>query len=367
MGWAVSYQLVRAEPLSDDERAAVAAHAARFARHPWPIEPYAPTVGDGAVVVAGVTKMPWSTTTPAWGWLLAALTELRTLIAGARCEVSDDHEAISWSEASQRYAVPPITIAPSRAPRPRGPRTPRPPGAPGGARIRCVRVEPHQRHSHVVIRDEDVLRFELRGTRARLDAGLFVRTAIAASIDHAAARLLAADGDELEVVERARWSGFELATEVSARLAMMEIVARTVTPCDGFPVARLAVGALGADGAVALAPVDGWPRYPRGTFVLAVRPTAAGIAVDCDGRDERLLLQRDLAIDFIVFTGGGAELARASVVGGLADHHVVEIPLAPTGQAEVRRFDVRVTGAVVQTASVGRWQLVRARAAATQR
>lgn len=363
MGWSVSYRLVRAAPLTEVERAVVAAHAARLAEHPWPIEPYAPRAGsDGETVVSGVTKMPWSTTAPSWTWLLAALTELRALLVDARCEVTDDHDAVTWDDGRGCYTVPPITLPSPRAARPRSSRAPRAASAPRPRTWRCVRVEAHQPGSNVIVRDEDVVRFELRDRQARLQAGMFVRTAIASQIDHAVARLHAADGRELEVIDRGRWSGVELATSTVEHLATMTLEARTVTACEGFPVVRLAAQATAAPGEVALTRIEGWPRHPRVAVALRVHRIDAGLAVDCDGRDERILLQRDLTIDFIAFTAGGAELARATVTGGLADHHQVEIPLTPAEQAEVRRFDVRVTGTLVQTARLGRWQLVAGRA-----
>ena len=66
---------------------------------------------------------------------------------------------------------------------------------------------------------------------------------------------------------------------------------------------------------------------------------AAGIAVDCDGRDERLLLQRDLAIDFIVFTGGDP-LLRRDIVPLVRHAHDsgLEVAVSTTGDRLTREF-----------------------------
>ena len=313
-------------------------------------------------MVRGVTKLPWSTTAPSWTWLLAAVTELRTLIAGATCEVGDDHDAIAWSEAAGCYTVAPITIAGGGDGAPRSTRARAPRRPPGTIRFACTRLERHQRNGNVVVRDEDVPRFEL-GAQARFEAALWVRTAIAARIEQATLRLLAADGAVLQAAARATWHGFDVAPATVAQLAMIEVAAETVTPCEGHPVARLACGAVGPDGAIALTRVEGPARYPCAAVAVRMSRTddPPALTIDHDGGDERLLVQRDLTIDFIVFAASGAELARASVVGSLADRHAVTIPITAERLAEVRRLDVRVTGTLIQAARVGRWQLARAR------
>lgn len=108
MGWAVSYQLNRQAPLSEDERALLIDHVGKHNRPKRYYEPYdlqlAEAPRSDQALAWGFTKLHFDRFERDLERLCVALTELRGLFEGTTCFVCCDFGTVLWDEASGAYS-----------------------------------------------------------------------------------------------------------------------------------------------------------------------------------------------------------------------------------------------------------------------
>lgn len=360
MGWSISYELRRGEPLRDAERDALRAHVKKYARIKWEVEPYAlqfPEQGD--VVARGITKMPWKTSHRNWTSLLKALTELRSLVDGATCEVADDNDVVEWDAGKKKYTLgggAPSDIddlesdewKPSK-----------------GARwFTLERIEKSDPHGNVFIDKKNEPRFEILDTNQEALVSMItdVRTAVATTIDRASLHLLDRDGQLLQTADIRYGSRIRLEPGVAEKIAMLELTARTLSPCTSRVVSRFQCAPITAAGAVALTEESTLELFPHVVTALSCEwvPDPPALLVGLDGRSPVMTPGHDLEIRVIACTETGMELERATVRGSFTSAHSLILEITPERAARVRRLEVRVDGVLVQEARVARWRLIAA-------